>query len=111
MLGTRVRLRERGFTRLRTVRRVTSGLPGFKEKTAVAIMVLSSRCVRGRLLQSTYRLASRVDTGPRQGVNLSRRNADHDRSPPLKRDGDRNLLFGILALQMDFISRDALVGP
>ena len=23
---------------------------------------------------------------------------------------DRNLLFGILALQMDFISRDALVG-
>src|SRR4051794_39130251 len=25
-------------------------------------------------------------------------------------DADRNLLFGILALQMDFITRDALVG-
>ena len=34
------------------------------------------------------------------------------RAPPLPeqlRAGDRNLLFGILALQMDFISRDALV--
>jgi serine/threonine-protein kinase len=28
---------------------------------------------------------------------------------PLPRDSDRNLLFGILALQMDFVSRDALV--
>src|SRR5206468_8322863 len=27
----------------------------------------------------------------------------------LRRDSDRNLLFGILALQMDFITRDALV--
>src|SRR5437763_10650442 len=29
--------------------------------------------------------------------------------PPASAHADRNLLFGILALQMDFISRDALV--
>src|SRR3954454_17552835 len=33
-----------------------------------------------------------------------------DGAPPMAHaDADRNLLFGILALQMDFISRDALV--
>src|SRR4051794_36554474 len=31
-------------------------------------------------------------------------------STPMRRaDADRNLLFGILALQMDFITRDALI--
>src|SRR5467141_1058386 len=30
-------------------------------------------------------------------------------SPMAQHSSDRNLLFGILALQMDFISRDALV--
>jgi serine/threonine-protein kinase len=30
-------------------------------------------------------------------------------SPPLRSAADRNLLFGILALQMDFVSRDALI--
>src|SRR4051794_14415455 len=33
----------------------------------------------------------------------------HARSPMSRPDSDRNLLFGILALQMDFITRDALV--
>jgi hypothetical protein len=32
-----------------------------------------------------------------------------DRIPSSGRSADRNLLFGILALQMDFISRDALI--
>jgi hypothetical protein len=30
-------------------------------------------------------------------------------TPPLPASSDRNLLFGILALQMDFISREALI--
>ena len=33
----------------------------------------------------------------------------HAMSEPVGNAGDHNLLFGILALQMDFISRDALI--
>src|SRR5438034_967380 len=48
-------------------------------------------------------VAQELDTGPDPAVAALRRRTP---TPPA---ADRNLLFGILALQMDFISRDQLI--
>src|SRR4051812_22853136 len=39
----------------------------------------------------------------------ARRSTSREIPPMPRNDADRNLLFGILALQMDFITRDALI--
>src|SRR5205085_5753605 len=62
----------------------------------------------GRLLDGLSRHGQNGQVILRYGLPLATRWATTMSGPPL-RSADRNLLFGILALQMDFISRDALI--
>jgi hypothetical protein len=55
---------------------------------------------------SSLRLVGGGATVSREGDDLAPRRRSH---PPMILSADRNLLLGILALQTDFITRDALI--